>query len=41
VGDVLDVLTWSLGGDVYAADILRGDEVLFRSVVETEPSSVL
>ncbi len=41
VGDVLDVLTWSLGGDVYAADILRGDEVLFRAVVETESSSVL
>lgn len=41
VGDVLDVLTWSLSGDVYAADILRGDEVLFRPVVETESSSVL
>jgi hypothetical protein len=39
--DVLDVLTWSLGGDLYAADILRGDEVLFRAVVETETSGAL
>jgi acyl-ACP thioesterase len=41
VGDVLDVLTWLLGGDVYAADILRGDELLFRAVVETEAPSAL
>jgi acyl-CoA thioesterase FadM len=40
VGNVLDVLTWNLGGDVYAADIQRGDEVLFRAVVETEASSL-
>lgn len=36
LGDILDVQTWSLGGEQHAAEVLRGDEVLFRAVVETE-----
>ena len=36
VGDTLRVLTSDLGDDCHAADIVRGDEVLFRAVVQTE-----
>lgn len=36
LGDVLDVVTWPLGGTQFAADVMRDDEVLFRCVVETE-----
>ena len=35
-GDALDVLTWDLGDNRHAADIVRADEVLFRAVVQTE-----
>lgn len=36
VGDALRVLSWALGDHTHAADILRGDELLFRCVVQTE-----
>jgi acyl-CoA thioesterase FadM len=38
LGDELDVVSWSLGDHRHAAHILRGEELLFRTVVETEPS---
>lgn len=37
-GDALTVRTWPLGEHHHAADILRGDQVLFRAVVQTEPA---
>ena len=35
-GDALEVRTWSLGDDRFAADIERDGEVLFSAVVQTE-----
>ncbi len=38
-GDEVDVLTWALGDDCWAAAILRDEEVLFRAVVQTEATN--